>query len=105
MQCAGIKGGVMAFDYLNDYTDKIIAMIETEQQAGRSDILLCQVLTQYYESVLSKPKFISQRHWLVKSMHRVCPAFAEGYFGKKREFSYLFIPCKRKEVESSAIQE
>ena len=65
----------MAFESLNKYTETLAAEYQKKE-----NISYLFSLVWYYETVLSNPKFKSQRQFCKETILAINPSFYEGYF-------------------------
>jgi hypothetical protein len=71
-----------AFEKLYDFTDKLAERFKkTDNVKVKMEIIY--ILIDYYETVLSHGKFVSQRHYCKKMIFELEPNFAIGYFKKQ----------------------
>lgn len=77
----------MAFEAIYDFTDKIAAehAKAIKNNEYRTASTYFNTLIIYYETVVSNPKFKSQRQHCKATMMVLNPAFCEGYFENKKD--------------------
>jgi hypothetical protein len=71
----------MAFESFYDCIDRIAAMHEQEKTV-HGQFLLLSVLTTLDETILTNPKFRSQRHHCMETLNLLNPAFSKGYYDR-----------------------
>lgn len=65
----------MAFEYLNDYTDSL-----ANRYKKTEDLSYLSSLTSFYEIILKKPKFKSQRDYCKSVIKKINEPYYKGYF-------------------------
>mgnify|MGYP006921488851 CR=1 FL=1 len=77
----------MAFETLYEFSDKIAEQhAKAKNQNNYTKVnAFFDSLVLYYETVLSNPKFRSQRQHCKVVMMSLNPAFCEGYFKTKKD--------------------
>ena len=72
----------MAYEALFKHVDELAKEYTDATKKNRSGIEYLIALSSFYSTVLAMPKFKSQRLYCRKVITEICPAYAEGYFGK-----------------------
>ena len=67
----------MAYDYLNDVTDDMFSNKKLNE-------FTLDIIMPFYERVLTKGKFVSQRWYFQRKMYELNKAYFYGYFNKNR---------------------